>query len=83
MLDIFKNKNHIGICQICKELSDNENLEDEQLVDLFGVEVCEGCYYDILNHMQYKKFDDLLDCDKKQLMLFLNKLALTKKEKDK
>ena len=58
-----------GKCQICNDS------EDENIFNLFGVEVCEGCYYDILNSMSYKNIDDLLDCDKKQLIKFLNKLS--------
>lgn len=65
--------NKTGKCSIC-----NDGV-DEPLYNLFGVEVCEGCYFDILNHMGYRNMDDLLKCDKKQLMLFLNKLAELKK----
>lgn len=60
--------NKKGVCNICL---DNE---EESMYNLFGIEVCEGCYYDLINHMSYKNIDDLLDCDKKQLMKFLNKL---------
>lgn len=61
--------NKKGYCQIC-----NDN-EEEPMYNLFGVEVCEGCYYDLINHMGYKNLDDLLDCDKKQLSKFLNILV--------
>lgn len=89
-----KNKqlNKNGICPICLELSKKQELidgqtitttikENEYLMNLFGVEVCEGCYHDLINHMKYKNLNDLLDCDKKQLMLFLNKLAELKNNK--
>lgn len=59
----------LGKCSIC-----NDGVE-EPLFNLFGVEVCEGCYHDLLNHMGYRNIDDLLECDKKQLMKFLNKLS--------
>lgn len=68
------NKMEKGICKFCN------STEEEILLDLFGVKVCEGCYHDILNHMKYKNFNDLLDCDKQQLMLFLNELAKIKVE---
>lgn len=58
-----------GQCFLCPTDS------DENMFNLFGVEVCEGCYHDLINHMRYKSIDDLLDCDKKQLNKFLNKLA--------
>ena len=65
-----KNKQpKMGHCNICN------NDEEEILVNLFGVEVCEGCYHDLINHMGYKNINDLLDCDKVHLMRFLNKLA--------
>lgn len=70
---ILKHSNEKGICKFCN------STEEEYLIDLFGVKVCEGCYHDILNHMKYKNFNDLLDCDKQQLMLFLNELAKHKK----
>ena len=77
MFNIFKKKtntekdnlNKKGKCFLCP----NET-EDEPLYNLFGVEVCEGCYHDLINHMGYKNINDLLDCDKVQLMRFLNKL---------
>lgn len=62
-----------GKCLIC-----NDD-EEENLFNLCGVEVCKGCYYDLINSMSYKNIDDLLDCDKKQLMKFLNKLSENKK----
>ena len=65
--------NKSGKCSIC-----NDGV-DEPLYNLFGVEVCEGCYYDLLNLMSYRNVDDMLDCDKKQLMRFLNKLSENKK----
>lgn len=65
--------NKTGKCFLCPED------DDENMFNLFGIEVCEGCYHDLLNHMGYKNIDDLLDCDKKQLMKFLNKLADSKK----
>lgn len=67
------NLNKKGKCFLCL------NEEDENLFNLFGVEVCEGCYHDLLNHMGYKNFNDLMDCDKKQLMKFLNKLSEIKR----
>lgn len=63
-----------GKCFLCP----NET-EDEDLYNLFGVEVCEGCYYELINHMGYKNLDDLLETDKKQLNKFLNKLSEIKK----
>ena len=33
------------------------------------------CYFDLINHMGYKNMNDLLECDKQQLMKFLNKLV--------
>lgn len=64
-----------GQCPLCSDESDVE-----LLYDLFGVEVCEGCYYDLINHMGYKNLDDLLEDDKKQLMKFLNELAKLKQK---
>lgn len=55
------------------------NDEEENMFNLFGIEVCEGCYHDLINHMGYKNFNDLMDCDKQQLMKFLNKLSETKR----
>nr|DAJ42539.1 MAG TPA: DNA repair protein RAD14/DNA Complex excision repair DNA damage [Caudoviricetes sp.] len=80
MFDILRKKTScekddcktMGKCFIC------ENDEDESLFNLFGVKVCEGCYHDIINHMSYRNIDDLMDCDKKQLMKFLNKLVESK-----
>lgn len=69
-----KNKQpKMGHCNICN------NDEEEILVNLLGIDVCEGCYHDLINHMRYKNIDDLLECDKKQLTKFLNKLAELKK----
>lgn len=69
------NLNKKGRCFLCP------NEDDEPLFDLFGIEVCEGCYHDLLNHMSYKNFNDLMDCDKQQLMKFLNKLVSKKNNK--
>ena len=63
----------MGHCNICN------NDEEEILINLLGIDVCEGCYHDLINHMRYKNIDDLLECDKKQLNKFLNKLAELKK----
>lgn len=69
-----KNKQpKMGHCNICN------NDEEEILINLLGIDVCEGCYHDLINHMRYKNIDDLLECDKKQLNKFLNKLAELKK----
>ena len=81
MFNFFRNKtnaekddlNKKGKCFLCP----NET-EDEELYNLFGVEVCEGCYHELINYMGYKNIDDLLECDKKQLNKFLNKLAILK-----
>lgn len=67
------NLNKTGKCFLCP------NDEDESMFNLFGIEVCEGCYHDLINHMGYKNLNDLLECDKKQLMLFLNKLSENKR----
>lgn len=77
-----------GICPICSDIvkslppiiDGNYDLikfeqEEEPMFDLCGVEVCEGCFHDILNHMRYKNIDTLMDCDKKQLNKFLNMVA--------
>ena len=63
------NKPKMGHCDIC-----NDD-EEEVLVNLLGIDVCEGCYFDLINHMGYKNMNDLLECDKQQLMKFLNKLV--------
>lgn len=83
--------NKMGECFICKALKEQPRdefgatiptiIEKEPLFNLFGVEVCEGCYHDLINHMGYKNIDDLLDCDKKQLMMFLNELIKQKTQK--
>lgn len=84
------NLNKMGECFICKVLEEQPSDEfttfipsivEEPLFDLFGVKVCEGCYHDLINHMGYKNIDDLLDCDKKQLMMFLNELIKQKTQK--
>ena len=77
-----------GICPICSDIINNMptfvdknneivkvKQEPENLFNLCGIEVCEGCYYDLINHMSYKNIDDLLPCDKKQLNKFLNMVA--------
>lgn len=66
-------KPETGLCKVCLDT------EEEPLVELFGVKVCEGCYHDLLNHMGYRSYDDLFDCDKQQLQRFLNLLAKTVK----
>lgn len=85
--DNLGKKGRCFICEVQKRTSNSDefgacssslDIEKENMFNLFGVEVCEGCYHDILNHMSYRNIDDLLDCDKKQLMLFLNKLAILK-----
>lgn len=75
----------MGICPICSHIVSSlptivdsklntvqVKKEEEPLYNLCGVEVCEGCYFDLINHMGYKNIDDLMECDKKQLNLFLN-----------
>lgn len=73
MFKFFRKFQEKGICPICKEI-DSEIVE-EPLVNLLGIKVCEGCYHDLINEMGYKNLNDLLECDKKQLNLFLNLLA--------
>lgn len=77
-----------GICPICSDIVGSLPIlvdkdynpvevkqEEEPLYNLCGVEVCEGCYFDLINHMGYKNIDDLMECDKKQLNKFLNLVA--------
>lgn len=66
--------NKIGQCFLCP--TDDK----EPLFNLFGVEVCEGCYHDLINHMGYKNMNDLTESDKQQLMKFLNKLVSNKQK---
>jgi len=78
----------MGICPICSDIINNMptfidknneivkiKQEPERMFNLCGIEVCEGCYHDLINHMSYKNIDDLLPCDKKQLNKFLNMVA--------
>lgn len=57
-----------GFCPICKDS------EEEELVELLGIEVCEGCYHDLINLFGYHNVKDMLECDQQMLMRFLNKL---------
>lgn len=66
---MLKFLNKKGFCDICKDD------EEEPLVDLLGVNVCEGCYHDLKNLFGYHNINDMLECDQKLLMRFLNKLA--------
>ena len=59
-----------GKCPLC---SHSPELEETEL------EVCEGCYHELINHMGYKNLDDLIECDKKQLTKFLNMLSEIKR----
>jgi hypothetical protein len=69
-----------GHCPLCSHSPELEETELEDLYNLFGVEVCEGCYHELINHMGYKNLDDLIECDKKQLTKFLNMLSETKRK---
>lgn len=77
-----------GVCPLCSDIIQSlptivdkdynqvqVKQEEEPLYNLCGIEVCEGCYFDLLNHMGYKNIDDLLPCDKKQLNKFLNLIS--------
>lgn len=68
-----------GKCPLCSHSPELEETELEDLYNLFGVEVCEGCYHELINHMGYKNLDDLIECDKKQLTKFLNMLSEIKR----
>lgn len=72
-----------GICPLCNHLPEIGETELENMFNLFGVEVCEGCYYELINHMGYKNIDDLTSYDKKQLNRFLNKLSELKRNETK
>lgn len=73
------NLNKKGQCPLCShepELGENVL---EEMYDLFGIEICEGCYHELINHMGYRNLDDLTNYDKKQLTRFLNMLSAIKR----
>lgn len=68
-----------GKCPLCSHSPELGEQELENLYNLFGIEVCEGCYHELINHMGYKNLDDLIEYDKKQLTKFLNMLSEIKR----
>jgi len=73
-----------GICKLCEQLSKemsrklpddlvfNLKEDTEDMFNLLGIDVCEGCFHELINLMSYKDYNKMIEFDKKQLQLFLN-----------
>lgn len=76
-----------GNCPLCGKLSIDMSKQlpvdvifklkanEENLYKLMDIEICESCFHELINLMEYKDIDDMIDFDKKQLMMFLNMVA--------